>query len=390
VETIPPETNDDSLLRGNALADTVTAAVEKFEAIRDRVCGACEYSCCHTGTMVGRHGIRRAAKGAELKPEVQDALRDAMRARAEELAADLDTIRQVTQLMEVGLAEDMEMELKALQRLTEDWAEFTEFLASDFEFTPENLLRVTAFTAIRANLLRQIGSFAGGHAALARFSGPGGSFQFRRRRLAPPRCMFHHDGCVLGRYKPIKCANFFCNNEPNLLEECQQAMSFDEFVLSNMYVEPFEFTRRVIEQSSVLGRDYWEPFIAVTANDVQGDELASLVHLREGHVEVFKEPDSYFPSTEEVLRTIVATGRENTVLIRAATIGGPALYELAVALQRAHNDGILGGFFLIANGFAPSAFMPHPMWTDRMMSQPLGSLDIFAITGEQGDDSPAE
>ena len=367
------------VLRGSKLTDRVLGATEEFVAIRDRVCGACEYSCCHSGTMVGQHGVRRALKGIELKPELGPAIREAMRVRAEELKADLDTIRKVTELLEMGFAAQMPAELAELKRLIAEWADFADFLGSDFELSYDNLRRVTEFTAVRANLLRGVGSFAGGHAALARFSGPGGSFTFRRRRLAPPRCMFHREGCVLDRYKPIKCANFFCNGEPNLLAECQDQMTFDEFVLANMYVEPFAFVRQVVEQAGVLGPDYWEPLIAVPADKAQSDELLSLAHLREGRVELRQEPAGFYLSTEEVLHAIVATGRDNTVIYRAASVGGPALYELAVALQRAHNDGILGGFVLIAEGFAPSAFMPHPMWTDHMMSQPLGSLDIFAI-----------
>ncbi len=368
------------MLRGAELAERVRAATAKFETIRERVCGACEYSCCHSGTMVGRHGVRRVVTGIALDTQFEGRIREAMRSRAAELAADLDTIRRVTELLEMGFGAQMGAELTEVRRLTDEWAAFTDFLASDFDLTDQNLMHVTEFTAVRANLLRQIASFPGAHAALARFSGAEGSFRFRRRRLAPPRCMFHRDGCVLGRYKPIKCANFFCNGEPNLLQQCQAELSFEEFVLSNMYVEPLGFVRRVVEHASISGRDYWEPIIAVPEDAGQADELVSLAHLREGRVEMCTEPGGFYLSTEEVLHAIVVTGRENTLLYRAGGIGGPGLYELAVALQRAHNDGILGGFLLIADGFVQDTFMPHPMWTDLMMSQPLGSLDIFAIS----------
>jgi hypothetical protein len=52
---------------------------------------------------------------------------------------------------------------------------------------------------------------------------------------------------------------------------------------------------------------------------------------------------------------------------------------LGIALQQAHNDDILGGFVLTIESFATPSFMPHPMWTDQVMSQPLGSLDIFVV-----------
>ncbi len=364
---------------GHELVEAVLAANQKLDAIVERVCGACEYSCCHTGTMVGSHGVRRLYKGMRLDREVAGRVRDGLDERAKELAADLDTIKQVTKMLRTSYAQEMAEELAEVEALTEDWRKFADFVASEFEPSPENLRRLIQFSAIRHNLLRQVREFPGAEAALANFCAPGGSFHFRGRKLAPPRCMFHTQGCLLGRYKPVKCANFFCSGDPNLLAECQSEMDFDEFVLANMYAESFEFVKRAIALENELGRDYWEPKIAFTSDPQQRAQLQELVRQRDGNVEIRQEPGSFFLSTQELLHLIREHGRDNTLVFCGASVGSPALYELAVALQQAHNDEMLGGFVLIAESFTPPSFMPHPMWSDRLMSQPLGSLDIYAV-----------
>jgi len=364
---------------GNELAEAVVSADRRLRGIVARVCGACGYSCCHTGTMVGSHGVRRLYKGTLLEAELAERVRQGLRERAKEMAADLATIEQVAEMLRISFGDEMGDELEQLERLTEEWRRFAEFVGSDFELSPENLMRLIQFSAVRHNLLRQLREFPGAEAALANFCAPGGSFRFRGRKLAPPRCIFHLDGCLLGRYKPIKCANFFCSGDPNLLEECQNDMYFDEFVLANMYAESFDFVKRAIGLENELGRAYWEPKIIFTANPQQTAELLELIRRREGVVEVRHEAGSFFLSTGEVLELIGGHGRETTLVFTARSVGSPALYELAVALQQAHNDEVLGGFVLIAGDFDAASFMPHPMWSDRLMSQPLGSLEMYAV-----------
>ncbi len=364
---------------GRELVEAALAASRKLDAIVERVCGACEYSCCHSGTMVGSHGVRRLYKGMRLDPEVARRVREGLDQRARELAADLDTIAQVTGMLTASYGQERAEELVEIEALSDEWRKFADFVGSQFEPNPENLRRLIQFSAIRHNLLREVRKFPGAEAALANFCAPGGSFHFRGRKLAPPRCMFHADGCLLGRYKPVKCANFFCSGDPNLLAECQSEMDFDEFVLANMYAESCDFVERAIALENELGPAYWEPKIAFTADPQQRAQLHELVQQREGRIKQIPEPGSFFLSTQELLDLISEHGRESTLVFSAASVGSPALYELAVALQQAHNDEILGGFVLIAETFTTPSFMPHPMWSDRLMSQPLGSLDIYAV-----------
>ncbi len=360
----------------------VSAARHKLDTIIERVCGACGYSCCHTGTMVGSHGVRRLYKGMRLDAGLASRVREGLKTRAAELAADLDTIRHVTQMLQMSFGDRMSRELTDLGALTGEWQDFTEFMASDFDLTPDNLKRLTQFSAVRHNLLRQLREFPGAEAALATMSVPGGSFHFRGRKLAPPRCIFHLDGCLLGRYRPVKCANFFCNAEPNLLAECHAEMDFDEFVIANMYPESLGFVEEMILLENELGPDYWEPKIVLGCDEQQARRLIELGTARGIGTDVQQNPGGFYLSTGELLELIKAAGRDATLIFTAESVGGPALYELAVALEQAHNADILGGFILIAQRFATPSFMPHPMWSDRMMSQPLGSLEIYAITPE--------
>ncbi len=369
-----------NLMPNRQFVDSVSAARHKLEAIIERVCGACGYSCCHTGTMVGSHGVWRLYKGMTLDAALGSRVRAGLKVRAAEMAADLDTILHVTEMLKTSLGDEMAAELAELEALTGEWRDFSEFVASDFDLSPDNLKRLTQFSAVRHNLLRQLRQFPGAEAALATMSTPGGSFHFRGRKLAPPRCMFHLDGCLLDRYRPVKCANFFCNGEPNLLAECHREMDFDEFVLANMYPESFGFVEEMMLLENDLGPDYWEPKVVFGCDEEQRARLIELAAGRGVRSDLQQRPEGFYLSTGELLELIKAAGRDATLVFAAGSVGGPALYELAVALGRAHNAGILGGFILIAEAFAAPSFMPHPMWSDGMMSQPLGSLEIYALT----------
>lgn len=366
-------------MQGRELAEAVRRAAHKLQDIVQRICGACEYSCCESGTMVGSQGLRRLSKGIHLDPQLAGRLHRGLQQRASEISADLETIERVSEMLRISYGEDHADEFARLADLTEQWRQFAQFISSDFELTSENLTRLTAYSAIRHNLLRQFAVFPGAHSALANMSAPGGSFRFRGRKLAPPRCLFHLDGCLLGRYKPLHCANFFCSGEPNLLEECQQRMDFDEFVLANMHAASYEFVARALALENELGQAYWEPKIVFAAEADQRAGLLELVRQRPGKVELVDEPAGFYMSSEELLSLIGAHGRNITLVYTAPTVGGPGLYELGIALQQAHNDDVLGGLVLIAESFPTPSFMPHPMWSDRMISQPLGSLDIFAV-----------
>jgi len=61
------------------------------------------------------------------------------------------------------------------------------------------------------------------------------------------------------------------------------------------------------------------------------------------------------------------------------TIDGAALYELAVALEQARSTDWHGGLLVFAHELAEHSFMPHPLWQDEMISQPLGGLEIYLV-----------
>jgi hypothetical protein len=66
-------------IQGRELVDAVHKATQKLQDTVDSICGACEYSCCETGTMVGSHGLRRLSKGLRLDPQLSDRLRQGLR-----------------------------------------------------------------------------------------------------------------------------------------------------------------------------------------------------------------------------------------------------------------------------------------------------------------------
>ena len=366
-------------MQGRELADAVRDAAHKLEDTIQRVCGACEYTCCDSGTMVGSHGLRRITKGLRLNQQLAGRLRRGLQQRAVEVSADLETIERVADMLTTSYGEEYRAELRELAELTEQWRQFAQFISSEFEFSVQNLDRLIAYSAIRHNLLRHLSVFPGSHSALVNLGGPDSSFRFRGRKLAPPRCLFHVEGCLLGIYKPLHCANFFCSGEPNLLDECQKRMDFDEFVLANMRAESIEFVKSAIMLENELGHAYWEPKIVLISDERHLEQLHELVRQRPGRVERRHEPAGFYLSSEELLQLIRAHGRTNTLVFTAPSVGGPALYELGIALQQAHNDDILGGLILIADSFAVPSFAPHPLWSDQMMSQPLGGLDMYVV-----------
>ncbi len=364
-------------MKGNELYNAAIDASDEFGHVVARVCGQCEFSCCHSGTMVGSQGMRRLYKGVQVDPEVRRSVGEVLQIRAREMIADLDTVDEVMKLMEPAYGQTMAEEMQDLRELREQWREFAEWIGSGFELAQANLDRIMLFSAIRSNLLRKIHEFPGAEAALANFTNGDGTFHYRRRRLAPPRCFFHADGCQVGRYKPITCANFFCTGDPNLLEECQREMSFDEFVLANMYPESIEFVRQYIRCETELGQAYWEPKIIFAADETVRDGFEELIGERDCDLEVRREGAFYAPTADELLRVLTIATADASLLITAGELTGAALYEIAIALQRAMSSEVLGGVFIIAESYREDPYGSHALWSQNMMSQPLGSLDVF-------------
>lgn len=363
------------------LGDRIRAANVRFSGIVQEICGQCQDSCCHQGTMMGLQGLRRLARGVALEPGFAARLREGLHGRREELARDLHVVEKVAQLLQAtGLPADSERALPELERRIADLRRLVEYMATDYPLTVEGFTPLLHYTAVRHNLIRCLRGFPGAEAALSTLSRGQGSFAFRGRKMAPPRCIFHHDRCLAEHYKPIKCASFFCTNEPNLLAHCREAMSFDDFVLSTLRVVSRDFAARMLSLESEWGADYWEPLVIVGSGAETTaflDEVAATLRQQRPVVREDREPGRFMKATNEILADIGALAPGETLVYRCAAVDGAALYELAVAADRARSQDWHGGLVLLAEQLVPRSFMAHPLWEDQMISQPLGGLEAY-------------
>ena len=366
----------------STLRERVAAAHEKLARLTHEVCGACRQNCCHQGTMMGSQGLRRLHKGLLMDPEFGGRLRQGLRVRQEEVARDLQTAEKVAELLAAANLADADRErLPELQQRLADMARFAAYMAEDFPLTTDGMSRLLLYSAVRSNLLRCVRQFPGGEAALTTLSQSSGSFRFRGRKMAPPRCIFHHEACLAEDWKPVKCANFFCASEPNLLARARAEMAFDEFVLAGIRPSSPEFVRRLLELENDLGQPYWEPKVVIGptagAEAFQDDCLRVLRAQR--RVQVRREPGRFMRATREILVEIEALPDRQNLVYTCTTIDGAALYELAVALEQARSTDWHGGLLVFAHELAEHSFMPHPLWQDEMISQPLGGLEIYLV-----------
>lgn len=365
----------------SARAECIRAAGERLAQLVQGVCGQCADSCCHQGTMMGVQGLRRLERGVTLEPGLALRLRVGLRQRREELAADLRVVERVADLLRATeLPEEAREALPELERRVADLRHLVEYLATDFPLDVAGMTPLLHYTAVRHNLLRCLRVFPGAEAALSTLSRGQSSFAFRGRKQAPPRCIFHQDRCLAEDYKPVKCASFFCTNEPNLLAHCREALSFDEFVLAQTRVVGRQFPGAMLELESRLGQEYWEPMVILGPEEATVEYQESLITLltrTRPRVKVQRENGRFMKATNEVLTEVLAAPADQTLIYAVRSVDGAALYELAVAMDRAHGQGWQGGFVLLANDLAEKSFMPHPLWEDQMISQPLAGLEAY-------------
>lgn len=364
------------------LAQKVLAAREKLADLTQEVCARCPQNCCHQGTMMGSHGLRRLYKGLLLDPEFGVRLRQSLKLRAEEVAQDLQVAEKVAYLLrEAKVAEPDERSAAELDQRLAEMRDFVEYMGSDFPLTPEGMSRLLLYSALRSNLLRCLRQYPGAEAALTTLSQGGSSFRFRGRKIAPPRCIFHLGNCLAERWKPIKCADFFCTSDPNLLARCRDEMGFDQFVLANIHLTSPDYVRRLVELENDLGQMFWEPKVIIGPEAGWDDYVASIVDLmrRDRQVQVRADPGRFMKATNETLDQISALPEDQNLVYTCASVDGAALYELAVALERARGSDWHGGFVLFSRELSGHSFMPHPLWEDEMISQPLGGLQIFLV-----------
>ena len=364
------------------LRERIEQAQEKLARITQEVCGACQQNCCHQGTMMGSQGLRRLYKGVLMDPAFGGRLRQGLRLRREDVAHDLQVADKVAELLgQANLSEEDRERLPALQARLEELRQFVDYMGSDFALTPDGMTRLLLYAAVRHNLLRCVREFPGGEAALTTLSQGQGSFRFRHRKMAPPRCIFHHDACLAECWKPIKCANFFCASEPNLLAILHEEMSFDEFVLASLRLCDGDFARRLLGLENDLGGAYWEPKVIIGpaegAEAYQQEITALLRSARQ--VRVRHEEGRFMRATKEILTEIEALPESYNLIYTCTAIDGAALYELAVALEQARGESWHGGLIVLAQELSEHSFMPHPLWEDGTISQPLGGLEVYLV-----------
>jgi hypothetical protein len=364
----------------DVLAGSVRQFSQQLLDVVERVCGACGKTCCHQGTMMGSADLRRLYKGMWLDPLLRADLEAGLYQRGGELRAELEAIEQITGILERAEGADHGSELSLLRDRLAEWRRFCDRLESREEWTLESLGYLLRFSAIRSNVLRVLREFPGALEALSAHADLQGLMHAGGRRTAPPRCLFlGPSGCLAREWKPAKCANFFCAGQPNLLAEVTAEMSFEDFVRANFCTMTPHEVLRYIELELQLGRDFVEPKVLVQPNAALREALEKTLAEQFVAVEWRKESGPFMWSTTEAHTKLGALPANVAYVREADEVSGGGLYELAVALDRLRVEGIPPAFYLLASRLSDKSFLPHPMWTDQMMSQPLGFLDLIAV-----------
>ncbi len=371
-------------MRISELVAKVAEARARREEVIARVCGACGNKCCHEMTMMGSQDLRRLLKGMRLDPDLDRRLRAGLRQRALELEADLAAVDRVASLLEAAATEEQQDDLEELRGHMQQWRDFIQFLRSDFPPAMDEMRRLMYFSAIRSNTLNCLGRFPGAQGALVTLSQGEASFRFSGRRLAPPWCLYYvePDGCLAGDWKPAKCANFFCTGDPNLLAEMRQALSFDDFVLSNFTVASLDRFLRHLELERSLGADFVEPKIVLGISEWELGEIRKTLEAAGVQVQTENLGGRGMRSASEVETSLAALPPSAARIEVYDSTDGNALYELALGLDRIRLRDEHPGLVLVAGELGPAP-MSHPMWEDEMMSQPLGALDLYVLEGGQ-------
>ncbi len=331
--------------------------------------------------MMGSHDALRLVKGMLVEDGRLEIVREGLNERAGELRADLETLKTVRDLI-VQAGTGDEAQVGELDSILSQWEEFCDFIEGPWEPTLDSLREMLKFAAIRALALRDMAVFPGGHAALANFARVGSSFRFRGRRMAPPRCLFHSKahGCLAGRWKPAKCANFFCTEEPNVLRSLREELSFDEFVLGNAEVVTPSQAVGIVRRELELGFEFVEPKIFIGLADDHSRQIGALLETTYGSLfQPAVHRGRFMQSVAEWEHTLENVDEQRPCLVDCDSVDGSALYELAIALDMRRAEGQAVPFVLVATDLADSGPFPHPLWSDQQISQPLGILDLYVV-----------
>lgn len=378
------------MARTDELIEVVKLARQVLARVVERVCGACERNCCHQGTMMGSQDLRRLVRGLALDQRLAEQLDQGLREKAEEVAADVAAAREVLRLVKSAGGAD-EAAVDTAERAVAQLEAFARTLAAGAPLDYEHLRQLTFHTALRHNVIRAFRAFAGGEGALARFAPQKSSFKFRGRRLAPPRCIFHTPsaGCLAGKWKPAKCANFFCTADPSLLDAIRERMDFDDFVLANF--EPIDRgeLRELLSCEAQLGPEYHEPLIVIGWGEEAAEVIAGWLVEAGVKVRVREAPRAIDAEVVEEMAAVVPEG--TAMVARIPTMRAEDVYEAAIGLDRLRQQGAQRLVVLLVQEYATPSLKPHPLWAEHTIAQPIGYLECYVVSdarphsGEAGD-----
>ncbi len=361
------------------LPEVTRLARQVLDRVVERVCGTCERNCCHQGTMMGSQDLRRLARAVALDPELVTRLREGLREKAVEVAADVAAGRRVLELLKAsGLGSDED--LAAATKCVDDLEALAHLLATDFPLDYEHLLRLILHTALRHNMIRAFRAVEGGEGALARFADEHSSLHFRGRRLAPPRCIFHtlSLGCLAGRWKPAKCADFFCAADPSLLDALRDCMDFDDFVLAGFETVTMPWVLELLSVEARLGPEYHEPVVLVGLSDDDVQLLAA--HLQQEDVPARVAHDGPTPLTASAMERLgLGVPRGQALLLVLPALSAGDLYEVAIGLGRLRQADEQRLLLLVPREYLTPCRPAHRLWAEHTISQPIGYLERYLV-----------
>jgi hypothetical protein len=364
-------------------AEQCQTARERLDEITLAVCGNCVKSCCHHGTMLGSADVPRLHKGLLLSPEFQERFRAGLRGRAAELQSDL---RELEAAAERALGKPAHPgngadERSRLAAALSGWRDYGEFLERCDVTDADALARLRLYSAVRATAFRALRSIRGGVAALAEVGSRRPSLRFRGERMPAERCVLHYHGCLAEQWKPAKCANFFCPADPGLIEAVHLAMGFAEFLMANIQRVHEDRLLEMIRLESGLGAAYMTPKV-VFAPGRLADRIGRMLKGKSLSPVLDPRVPQLMMSSQEVLQLLQRTAENAPRITLCGTLQGAALYEIALGIQNAERQGVVRPWYVVAEQLQRRALLPHPMWEDRAMAQPVGALEAYVVDVE--------
>ena len=132
-----------------------------------------------------------------------------------------------------------------------------------------------------------------------------------------------------------------------------------------------------------LGPEYHEPKVLLCLGDATR-ELRGLLGRHFSRLVEPEVPPEYMVSSNELEGQLSRLESGEALVVTCGSVGGAALYELAIALDQYRARGEAVPFYLLAYSYSTAGALPHPLWGDSEMSQPLGVLDLYLC------DTPAD